>query len=220
MAGRNISVSHVALGSTRIQGTCGVSGQAIGTAAALCCKYGINPREILSQYIGELQQALLKDDAYIIGIKNEDPLDKARSAKVSASSMWETDADYSPGNVINGVSRSVGDFPNMWASNPSQPMPQWLQLDLGNPVHVNFVQVAYDTNLNQKIAFAKETVRDYEVQALIEGDWFTIAKVEGNFQRLRRHKFETLMTESIRIVIHATNGCPSARIFEVRIYEQ
>lgn len=33
----------------------------------------------------ELQQQLLRDDCYIPGFRNEDPLDYARSVKVSAS---------------------------------------------------------------------------------------------------------------------------------------
>ncbi len=39
MAGRCISVSHVALGATRVMITCGLQGQAVGTAAALCKKH-------------------------------------------------------------------------------------------------------------------------------------------------------------------------------------
>src|SRR5690606_30185533 len=46
MAGRNISVSHVAFGSTRVMGTCAVIGQAVGTAAALCAAKGIDPQAL------------------------------------------------------------------------------------------------------------------------------------------------------------------------------
>lgn len=84
-AGRNISASHVALGSTRVQGTCGVMGQAVGTAAYLCKKYGIIPRDVYKNHIEELQQLLLREDCYIPGIKNEDQEDIARISRVSAS---------------------------------------------------------------------------------------------------------------------------------------
>ncbi|MBC7319264.1 FAD-dependent oxidoreductase [bacterium] len=85
-AGRNISATHVALGSTRVQGTCGVLGQAVGTASYLCKKYGITPREVYNSHIKELQQLLLREDCYIIGIKNEDSDDIARNSQVTASS--------------------------------------------------------------------------------------------------------------------------------------
>lgn len=85
-AGRNISASHVALGSTRVQGTCGIMGQAVGTAAYLCKKYGITPRGVYKNHLGELQQLLLREDCYIVGIKNEDPEDMAKISKISTSS--------------------------------------------------------------------------------------------------------------------------------------
>ncbi len=46
MAGRNISVSHVALGSPRVMNTCGQMGVAVGYAAGLCKQYGCLPRDI------------------------------------------------------------------------------------------------------------------------------------------------------------------------------
>ena len=89
MAGRNISVTHVALGTTRLQATCAVMGQAVGTAAYLCMKYNCTPREVYKKHIKELQQLLLKQDCYIIGVRNEDMNDLARSAVIRASSSAE-----------------------------------------------------------------------------------------------------------------------------------
>ena len=86
MAGRDISTSHVALGSSRLMATCGVVGQAAGTAAAWCIRYSKNPREICRDHIKDIQQQLLKDDCYIPGISNEDPNDLARKAEITASS--------------------------------------------------------------------------------------------------------------------------------------
>ena len=40
--------------------------------------------------------------------------------------------DYRPENVINGVARIVGTTTNQWASDPAQPMPQWLELTFPN----------------------------------------------------------------------------------------
>ena len=87
MAGRCISVSHAALGATRVMITCGMQGQAVGTAAALCKQFATTPRGIYQQYITQLQQQLLKDGAYLIDLPNRDPRDLARTARrVSASS--------------------------------------------------------------------------------------------------------------------------------------
>ena len=43
MAGRLISASHVAFGSTRVMATCGHGGQVVGMAAALCKSLQLNP---------------------------------------------------------------------------------------------------------------------------------------------------------------------------------
>jgi hypothetical protein len=86
MAGRNISVTHVALGTTRVQRQTAVIGQAVGTAAYLCVKYDTTPRVIYEKHIRELQQLLLKHDCFIIELRNDDPEDLARTANITASS--------------------------------------------------------------------------------------------------------------------------------------
>ncbi|MGG4046678.1 FAD-dependent oxidoreductase [Paenibacillus favisporus] len=86
-AGRNISASHVAFGTTRVMATCAVMGEAAGTAAALCAAKGVPPRAIYRSHLHELQQTLLRQDAAVIGLRHEDDRDLARQAKVSASSV-------------------------------------------------------------------------------------------------------------------------------------
>lgn len=85
-AGRNISASHVGFGATRVMATCAAMGEAVGTAAALCLQNGWAPRTLGSKHIGMLQRQLLKQDAPLVGLRNDDPSDLARSARVSASS--------------------------------------------------------------------------------------------------------------------------------------
>ncbi len=87
MAGRDISATHVALGGVRVMRTTCLMGQAVGTAAAIAKKYATTPRGIYQRHIKELQQTLLRDGCYLIGVKNEDPDDLARTATVFASSV-------------------------------------------------------------------------------------------------------------------------------------
>ena len=47
LAGRIISASHVAFASTRVMATSAHGGQAVGMAAALCLREGIQPRDLL-----------------------------------------------------------------------------------------------------------------------------------------------------------------------------
>ena len=85
-AGRNASVSHVALGSTRIMATCAMMGQAAGNAAALCIKYRKTPREIYADHLSELQKNLIWQDVYIPGISGLLQDNLARNAHACASS--------------------------------------------------------------------------------------------------------------------------------------
>lgn len=90
-AGRNISVTHIALGTVRVQNTIAALGQAVGTAAAMCIKLKETPRGIYQKHMKALQQQLLKDDMFIPGLVNEDEGDPCRTATVTASSVSTTE---------------------------------------------------------------------------------------------------------------------------------
>lgn len=55
MAGRDISVTHEALGAVRVMQTCGMMGEVVGMAAALCKRHGCLPREVYERHLAELK---------------------------------------------------------------------------------------------------------------------------------------------------------------------
>ena len=55
MAGRNISVTHGALGTVRVMRTTGMMGEVVGMAAYLCDKYGCTPRQVYQSHLPELK---------------------------------------------------------------------------------------------------------------------------------------------------------------------
>jgi hypothetical protein len=55
MAGRNISVTHVALGTVRVQRTTGMAGEVIGMAASICIDRHCLPRDVYEKHLGELK---------------------------------------------------------------------------------------------------------------------------------------------------------------------
>lgn len=63
MAGRNISVTHVALGTTRVMRTCGMAGEVVGLAASVCNRYGVLPRGVYQYYLSDLQELMKKGAA-------------------------------------------------------------------------------------------------------------------------------------------------------------
>ena len=55
MAGRNISVTHIALGTTRVMRTCGIMGEVVGMSASLCKIFNVGPREVYQAHLQELK---------------------------------------------------------------------------------------------------------------------------------------------------------------------
>lgn len=94
-AGRIIGASRAAFASTRVMNTCALSGQAAGTLAACCIERGLRPGEVAADLAPEMRQRLLRDDVWVLGCRNEDPADQARTASVSADS-WLGEWTASP----------------------------------------------------------------------------------------------------------------------------
>jgi len=370
-AGRHVSVTHVALGSVRVQGTLAALGQATGSAAAMCLEHGLTPRQLGRGQIDQLQQTLMKQDQYIPNLRNEDPADVARTAKVTASTFAareyfgeenvvpdilhaltmpravmfgrgvnrelksvrlllhserstpveitahlrgaaeegdfsaqediataratvppgrqsfvefafnaEVDApvvwvwlpategvswrlmtngppqagrayggskgkpwtvvrnqfygfatepplayavDCGPKNVVNGVARIVDETLNQWISDPDEPLPQWIELEFPEARTINTVYLTFDTDMNtshHSVPLVPQCVRDYELSCLADGRRISLATVTENFQRRRVHRFESLEVKKLTLFIAATNGDRSARVFEIRAYQE
>lgn len=55
MAGRNISVTHAALGTVRVMRTTGMMGEVVGMAASLAIKHKTSPRNIYKNHLSDLK---------------------------------------------------------------------------------------------------------------------------------------------------------------------
>lgn len=69
MAGRNISVTHVALGTVRVMRTTGMMGEVVGMAASVAAENNTNPRGVYQQHIDQLHR-LMKAGAGKYDIEN------------------------------------------------------------------------------------------------------------------------------------------------------
>lgn len=227
MAGRNISCSHMAFASSRVMATCAVGGQAAGTAAAMAVQKGLSPRGICGE-IRSLQQKLLRQDCYLPGVINEDEFDLALRSRVLASCSIE---GMEPENVINGISRTVGENANCWqADGPSA----WIELKLDAPHSIREIQILFDSNLSRQIMISlsetqlktepagtpPELVRDFTLEFLTGGRIVDTVSVRGNYQRrcVVQPK-KPVQCDSVRLRIDATHGTDSPKVFEIRLYE-
>lgn len=244
-AGRNISASHIAFASTRVMATCAAVGQGVGTAVGYAIENGVEVADLVEdhQRMVEVQQRLLRDDAYLIGVSNADPGDWARQAIVRASSEQ-------PGGeavlVISGETRAVHGpkgaradrvraSSHRWMSDPAVGLPCWIELEWPEAIEVAEVRLVFDTGLHRRLtlshsdAFFKkmhwgrpqpETVRDYEIVGYgSAGNELQLGRVAGNYQRLAVHTLDApIAVKRLRVVISATNGIDHGRICEVRVY--
>jgi len=231
-AGRNISASHVAFASTRVMATCAIGGQAIGTAAALWRDAaGSDIRQLATkENIAALQQALLRDDAWLLNVPNTDAADLARKATATATSAVQPAA-----NVTDGVTRDLKAVWGPWSSDSSHcwesaALPATLALALPAAAPVSEVHVTFDTNFHKELILSMsdhhttksaprsaqlETVKAYRI--LVDGR--VVVEVTDNYQRKRIHKLATPVTgKKVEFEALATHGAPTARVFEIRLY--
>jgi hypothetical protein len=243
-AGRNISASHIGFASTRVMATCSVIGQGVGTAAALGLREGELPARIAGNaaLMKGIQQRLLQDDAYLIGIANEDAEDLARLARVSATSEQ---AAGPASDVLSGYTRAMegrssvpqGRHPaglHRWMSDPQKGFPADIELVWPQPVNIGRVQLVFDTGLHRLLTLTHadrlcaamhwgspqpETVRDYILVGLLDDQEVFQRQVSGNYQRLNRHSLDTsVQIDKLVVRVTGTNGIDHARICEIRAY--
>ncbi len=209
-AGRNISVTHAALSSTRVMATCAIIGQAAGTGAALAVKHSTSPRGVHGDYLKLLQQLLMEDDCYLPGLSRE--VD-------SLTRTAQCDADAP---LHNGIDRPVNDDANAWTGNVGDAV----TLTWNSSVDIAAARIVFDSNLNHdkrmpcsypRKADAKtmpqSLVRGYRIEAQDEsGTWQTVFRDENNYQRLAVAPVNC-RAKAIRLVSESTWGDDAVRVF-------
>jgi hypothetical protein len=208
MAGRCHSATHIAMGGTRVMRPCMQMGQAAGTAAAVARRHDITARGVYQGHVGEVQQLLLKDGAYIIGIPNSDPRDMARDAAITASSAG---GDSAVAEVADGHTRPAGGETNAWMPKPGEPMPQWVELTWKAPRAFNMVHVTFLTD--------RHVASRFNIEAHGGGAWKPLVEVSGDRRRRQVLGFERTTASRLRVVILA-KGAGEVGIAEIRIYDE
>lgn len=222
-AGRNISVTHAALSSTRVMGTCSVIGQAVGTAAAIAVRKGKYPREIAESHIEELQQTLLDDGCYL-------PWKKRRLPEVTLDATLAASGGSNIESLRNGWGRPIGSDSNGWSARVGDTATYMWE----RSQQLTRVRLVFDSDLNRD-CFGKgfstnmpcrytkdfveqhvpaSLVKSFRIEALEpDGEWVTVSKVENNYQRVVVLNIN-VRTTSVRIVIDETWGDTAVLVFE------
>lgn len=130
---------------------------------------------------------------------------------------------YGPENVGLGASRPDR-WTNVYISDPAQPLPAWIELQLLRSARFNHIQVTLDTDTNRRVRLPlfqyPECVKRYDIAVWIGTGWKVVAEERDNYYRRRVHSFQRVEADRLRITAYETNGSKSARIYEVRIYDE
>ncbi|NLD87256.1 MAG: FAD-dependent oxidoreductase, partial [Clostridiales bacterium] len=153
-AGRNISVTHAALSSTRVMATCAVIGQAAGTAASIAIKEHTTPRGVYKHHIKFLQSMLLEDDTYLPGMVRDIPAVTANASLTGFGTGIE--------NIRNGIDRHIESYEDNMA-----------RLTLGKPLTYAFseatdlrrLRILFDSDLERATIDGHRVLRRYPMIA-------------------------------------------------------
>lgn len=171
-AGRNISVTHLALSSTRVMATCAMIGQAVGAACFVANRYEETPRGAL-KHVAEIQQTLLVHDCFLLGTKRQGVLCqneertflKDNRIKLKKGEVWKR--EFSP-RFVNKI-RLVfdSDFARKYVKDTNLKY---------------FPTLCYNGG-RQKAKEPPALVKDFTIRYRTDGQWIE-KNVAGNFQRL------------------------------------
>ncbi|MCQ2453807.1 MAG: FAD-dependent oxidoreductase [Clostridia bacterium] len=212
-AGRNISASHIAFSSSRVMGTIGTIGQAVGTGAALAVKKGMLPREAGEKLITDIQNALMEDDCFLPGFKRPiAPL----SLEASLTCGYGDCSD-----LINGVDRRIWGKDNGYFGKTEKPITYTfdgvkkvngfrlvLDSDLnrefidGNPDGLNTTSVMFyaASYNNTTFGFPKCLIKHYRIEAQgADGAWLTVFEDAENHQRFIKKELN-VEAQAIRFI--------------------
>ena len=222
MAGRNISVTHVALGTIRVMRTGGMMGEVLGMAAGICRKNDCLPRDVYTSHLDELKKCMEE------GIAPPTPASKlmvrpdwlkeaknnlALKAHIDVSGLYEK-ADY-PAKFINDGKYDINSDRERWVSNSKNDSENthWATLSFDEPQTINAFQII------SGMSGGKSPIRDFVFQYEKDGQFVDIPEtmVNDNQSSFIAMKFPEVTSKKFRIYVTNTPG-NIARIWEVELY--
>lgn len=206
-AGRNISVTHAALSSSRVMATCAILGQALGTAIAQAVE---TEKDIRSIDIKRLQQTLMDDDCYI-------PWHLRKVPELSKTAKCNCDI------VRNGIDRGEE---NCWKGTEGSVLEYLFDED----TKISEITLAFDSDLNRdyhnmpcnyplnetKYRVPAKLIKEYRIEGVDANDESFAIEVHNNHQRLVKHKVDWSVKQ-LRFIPISTNGDNEFRVFRFEV---
>ncbi|MFW6169644.1 MAG: FAD-dependent oxidoreductase [Planctomycetota bacterium] len=228
MAGRDISVTHQALGAVRVMRTGGCMGEIVGMAASLCKRFDGDPRDVYSQHLQALKQIMSEG----VGKLPPEPEHAAASVKL-APPPWapklgqnvapraklaappSLDAKQYPAEHIND--EVLEPLRNDHRYLSKSPLPHEIEFVWSEAQTVAGVRIVsgYVAGVDNLLG----PIQDFTIQYHDGTGWTDLSsgQVTGNEQIDWARRFQPLTTNRVRLVITRTHVDVS-RIWEVEWY--
>jgi len=239
MAGRDISVTHEALGAVRVMRTGGCMGEIVGLAASLCQKHDVNPRAIYAQYLGELQDLMRRGAGKNPGgnphyeNQGEPSAKKTAPARVHAPPAWlkdagpnlarrarltvsgSNDAQKHPPALLTDGQADCRENSQRWLSDTN--LPHWIELAWEQPVTVNAARLV--SGFCDAAGRTVSPVSSFSWQYHDGARWQVIrgANELNNDKTDWSARFPSVTTARMRLLVTATHLNVS-RIWEIELY--
>jgi len=222
MAGRDISVTHEALGAVRVMRTGGVMGEVVGMAASLCKKHNCDARAVYQQHLDELKQLMSRGVGKlpppVLKLNPPTFLEKvgsnlACSARVNVSGS--RDMAKNPPHGINDGRIELADNDSRWVSDKR--LPHVVEFLWEQPRTVGAARIV--SGFRDEDDEIVAPIRDFSFQYRDGTGWKEIGdtKTTGNRSIDWHAMFPPVTTDRIRLVVTAAPDNVS-RIWEIELY--
>ena len=160
LAGRLMSASHVAFGSSRVMATVAYSAQVLGLATQYCLSNGITPSELAnSNKVHELQQELLQKGHFIPDFQPQ-KTNLAHQASLNASTEYQL-SELKPGAAWQKLEYSAA---------------QLLPVSVGDQISISFdLMVEEDTVLTMQLRASEKEI-NYTPELILESKDINVKK--------------------------------------------
>lgn len=199
-AGRNISMTHMAMSSIRVMATCGLMGQAVGTAAALAAKYDLTPHGVYKSKLSELQTTLTDSDCFLPGYKRTVSTLCQNTAVINGSNALKDGADR-PHRSYNVTECGIA------VANGTP-----LEYRFDSPQHINSMHITFDSDLNRTTLPGDECERYHTMRANVKLDSpvFYVPKT-----LCRKFRLELVTVDGTDVIVSEENNLKRAYHLEI-----
>ena len=215
MAGRDISVTHDALGATRVMRTGGCMGEIVGMAAALCKQHGLDPRGVYPDRLADLQALMTTGVGRPVALPKLENLGRNLAPAAVLLTSGDKDAAGSPPALITDGLADLRRNEQRWLSHAQTP--NWVEFRWDQPQRLAAARIisGYDEG-----GQAVEPIESFVLQTYEGDDWKDVpgTAIAGNREVVWQARFEPLTTNRLRLLVRATK-IDVSRIWEIELYE-